>query len=185
MIEKIRNQISDKTFSKISQLEITKSKVKQNKIAQEIICELDIEDFTPYMAYDDEGNMYIALNYYYSSNGIKESLLAQKHDVEISSQSVYIEDVSFLEEFKSDYFNSIKIQSEEELDKKINIYINEKEYDQISQDLDFYNNHLVQVANFERPKCIGNYQKIIEIDEEIEFLENKTADLENKLSNLS
>ena len=37
MIEKIRNQISDKTFSKISQLEITKSKVKQNKIAQEII----------------------------------------------------------------------------------------------------------------------------------------------------
>ena len=76
MIEKIRNQISDKTFSKISQLEITKSKVKQNKIAQEIICELDIEDFTPYMAYDDEGNIYIALNYYYSSNGIKESLLA-------------------------------------------------------------------------------------------------------------
>lgn len=108
-----------------------------------------------------------------------------QHDVEISSQSVYIEDVSFLEEFKSDYFNSIKIQSEEELDKKINIYINEKEYDQISQDLDFYNNHLVQVANFERSKCIGNYQKIIEIDEEIEFLENKTADLENKLSNLS
>jgi hypothetical protein len=50
--------------------------VKQNKISQEIICELDIEDFTPYMAYDDEGNIYIALNYYYSSNGIKESLLA-------------------------------------------------------------------------------------------------------------
>ena len=159
--------------------------MKQNKIAQEIICELDIEDFTPYVAYDDEGNMYIALNYHYSSNGIKESLYAQKHDVEISSQSVYIEDVSFLEEFKSDYFNNIKIQREEELDKKRNIYINEKEYDQISQDLDFYNNHLVQIVNFERPKCIGNYQKIIEIDDEIELLENKIGNLSNKLSNLS
>ena len=50
MTEFITSQISDEIFFKISELENEKNKSKQNKIAKEIISELDIEDFRPYMA---------------------------------------------------------------------------------------------------------------------------------------
>ena len=74
MIECITSQISDEIFFKISELEHEKNKSKQNKIAKEIISELDIEDFRPYMVYNLEENIFIALNYCYSPYGIDGSL---------------------------------------------------------------------------------------------------------------
>ena len=179
MTEFIKSQISDEIFFKISELESEKSKSKQNKIAKEIISELDIEDFRPYMAYDLEGNAFIALNYYYSPNGIDECLMTGNHDATITEDGVYIDDESFLETLKIGYLR------EELLKEEIKGHLDQKEYDKVSDDLKFYNNHLIQLINFERPKCVGNFQKITEIDKEIEILEQKISDLEIKLENLN
>ena len=179
MIECITSQISDEIFFKISELESEKSKSKQNKIAKEIISELDIEDFRPYIAYDLEGNIFIALNYCYSSNGIDECLMTGNHDATITEDGVYIDDESFLETLKIGYLR------EELLKEEIKGHLDQKEYDKVSDDLKFYNNHLIQLINFERPKCVGNFQKITEIDKEIEILEQKISDLKIKLENLN
>ena len=179
MTEFIKSQISDEIFFKISELENEKNKSKQNKIAKEIISELDIEDFRPYMAYDLEGNAFIALNYYYSPNGIDECLMTGNHDATITEDGVYIDDESFLETLKIGYLR------EELLKEEIKGHLDQKEYDKVSDDLEFYNNHLIQLINFERPKYVGNFQKITEIDKEIEILEQKISDLEIKLENLN
>ncbi|MFY9080371.1 hypothetical protein [Aliarcobacter cryaerophilus] len=179
MTEFIKSQISDEIFFKISELENEKNKSKQNKIAKEIISELDIEDFRPYMAYDLEGNAFIALNYYYSHNGIDECLMTGNHDATITEDGVYIDDESFLETLKIGYLR------EELLKEEIKGHLDQKEYDKVSDDLEFYNNHLIQLINFERPKYVGNFQKITEIDKEIEILEQKISDLEIKLENLN
>ena len=179
MTELINSQISDEIFFKISELESEKSKSKQNKIAKEIISELDIEDFRPYIAYDLEGNIFIALNYYYSSNGIDECLMTGNHDATITEDGVYIDDESFLETLKIGYLR------EELLKEEIKGHLDQKEYDKVSDDLEFYNNHLIQLINFERPKYVGNFQKITEIDKEIEILEQKISDREIKLENLN
>ena len=179
MTEFITSQISDEIFFKISELENEKNKSKQNKIAKEIISELDIEDFRPYMAYDLEGNAFIALNYYYSHNGIDECLMTGNHDATITEDGVYIDDESFLETLKIGYLR------EELLKEEIKGHLDQKEYDKVSDDLEFYNNHLIQLINFERPKYVGNFQKITEIDKEIEILEQKISDLEIKLENLN
>ena len=183
MTEFITSQISDEIFFKISELENEKNKLKQNKIAKEIISELDIEDFRPYIAYDLEGNIFIALNYYYSSNGIDECLMTRNHGATITEDGVYIDDESFLETLKIGYLDDIKISREELLKEEIKGH--QKEYDKVSDDLEFYNNHLIQLINFERPKYVGNFQKITEIDKEIEILEQKINDLEIKLENLN
>ena len=179
MTEFIKSQISDEIFFKISELENEKNKSKQNKITKEIISELDIEDFRPYMAYDLEGNAFIALNYYYSHNGIDECLMTGNHDATITEDGVYIDDESFLETLKIGYLR------EELLKEEIKGHLDQKEYDKVSDDLEFYNNHLIQLINFERPKYVGNFQKITEIDKEIEILEQKISDLEIKLENLN
>lgn len=179
MTEFIKSQISDEIFFKISELENEKNKLKQNKIAKEIISELDIEGFRPYMAYDLEGNAFIALNYYYSPNGIDECLMTGNHDATITEDGVYIDDESFLETLKIGYLR------EELLKEEIKGHLDQKEYDKVSDDLEFYNNHLIQLINFERPKYVGNFQKITEIDKEIEILEQKISDLEIKLENLN
>ncbi len=179
MTEFIKSQISDEIFFKISELENEKNKSKQNKIAKEIISELDIEDFRPYMAYDLEGNAFIALNYYYSPNGIDECLMTGNHDATITEDGIYINDESFLETLKIGYLR------EELLKEEIKGHLDQKEYDKVSDDLEFYNNHLIQLINFERPKYVGNFQKITEIDKEIEILEQKISDLEIKLENLN
>ena len=185
MTEFIKSQISDEIFFKISELENEKNKLKQNKIAKEIISELAIEDFRPYMAYDLEGNAFIALNYYYSPNGIDECLMTGNHDATITEDGVYIDDESFLETLKIGYLDDIKISREELLKEEIKGHLDQKEYDKVSDDLEFYNNHLIQLINFERPKYVGNFQKITEIDKEIEILEQKISDLEIKLENLN
>jgi hypothetical protein len=120
MKNKIKNQITSKILKKISKLEKEKNQEKQKVLAQEIIQELEIENFTPYEAYDDEGNIFIALNYVHSSHGINECLMAGKHDVILvpDTDIVYIEDESFLEEWKN-YFDSA--------------YQDQKEYDEISE----------------------------------------------------
>ena len=179
MTEFIKSQISDEIFFKISELENEKNKSKQNKITKEIISELDIEDFRPYMAYDLEGNAFIALNYYYSHNGIDECLMTGNHDATITEDGIYINDESFLETLKIGYLR------EELLKEEIKGHLDQKEYDKVSDDLEFYNNHLIQLINFERPKYVGNFQKITEIDKEIEILEQKISDLEIKLENLN
>ncbi len=179
MTEFIKSQISDEIFFKISELENEKNKSKQNKITKEIISELDIEDFRPYMAYDLEGNAFIALNYYYSPNGIDECLMTGNHDATITEDGIYINDESFLETLKIGYLR------EELLKEEIKGHLDQKEYDKVSDDLEFYNNHLIQLINFERPKYVGNFQKITEIDKEIEILEQKISDLEIKLENLN
>ena len=185
MTEFIKSQISDEIFFKISELENEKNKSKQNKIAKEIISELDIEDFRPYMAYDLEGNAFIALNYYCNPNSIDECLMTGNHDATITEDGVYIDDESFLETLKIGYLDDIKISREELLKEEIKGHLDQKEYDKVSDDLKFYNNHLIQLINFERPKCVGNFQKITEIDKEIEILEQKISDLEIKLENLN
>ena len=103
----IKNQITNEIYTKIVELETERNKEKQKIIAQEIINALNIEDYTAYMAYDDEGDIFIALNYYYSSNEIDNSLLNQNHDVSITSDGVYIDDEALLEQFKKDYEDKI------------------------------------------------------------------------------
>ena len=185
MIECITSQISDEIFFKISELEHEKNKSKQNKIAKEIISELAIEDFRPYMVYNLEENIFIALNYCYSPYGIDECLMTGNHDATITEDGVYIDDESFLKTLKIGYLDDIKISREELLKEEIKGHLDQKEYDKVSDDLKFYNNHLIQLINFERPKCVGNFQKITEIDKEIEILEQKISDLKIKLENLN
>ena len=72
-----------------------------------------------------------------------------------------------------------------ESQEEIKGHLDQKEYDKVSDDLEFYNNHLIQLINFERPKYVGNFQKITEIDKEIKILEQKISDLEIKLENLN
>ena len=78
----IKNQITNEIYTKIVELETERNKEKQKIIAQEIINALNIEDYTAYMAYDDEGDIFIALNYYYSSNEIDNSLFTFKNGYE-------------------------------------------------------------------------------------------------------
>ncbi|WP_323587741.1 hypothetical protein [Aliarcobacter butzleri] len=220
MKEIIENQISKESFEKISKLEKEKNQEKQKVIAQDVINELDIEDFTLYMGYDDEGDIFIALNYYYSSYGVEEAMLRGKHDVVISSEGVYIENESFLKTLKKEFEEKNQEEREilgeereilgeereilgeereilgeergkenkkewEELRKNQKKEIqNQKKYDEISEKLEFLNNQLMNLVNFERPKCVGNYSKITEIDEEISSFEKKIEELENQLEEL-
>ena len=62
MKEIIKNQISSEIFERISELEKEKNQEERKVIAQEIINELDIEDFTPYLAYNQEGDIFITMN---------------------------------------------------------------------------------------------------------------------------
>lgn len=94
MEKEIRNQISDEIFSKIVKLETEKNQEKQKAIAKEIIDELDIEDFTPYMAYNNDGDIFIALDYY-SSQELKETLTIRvpgNFNVALTSKGVYVLD---------------------------------------------------------------------------------------------
>lgn len=189
----MKNQISSEIFKQIALLEEERNQEKQKVIAQEIINELNVEDFTPYMAYDDESNIFIAMYYYYSAYGIEEALLSGKHDVVLISDDIYIEDEYFLEECrknassvmrdneeKEDLILKEKIKSQNEDEKReiIKLHKNQKKYDEISERLKFLNNQLMNLVNFERPKCVGNYEKITEIDEEINSLENLIDELE-------
>ena len=187
MKEIIRNQISSEIFKQIGVLEKEENQGKQEVIAREIIKEFDIEDFTPYIAYDDECNIFIAMNYYYSSYGIAESLLNGEHDVVLSSIDIYIKDESLLKECKGNA-NSITRDNEEKEDLNlkeiIKLHKNQKKYDEISEKLQFLNNQLMNLVNFERPKCVGNYTKITDIDDEILNLEKKIEELENQLKEL-
>ena len=185
MIECITSQISDEIFFKISELEHEKNKSKQNKIAKEIISELAIEDFRPYMVYNLEENIFIALNYCHSPYGIDECLMTGNHDATITEDGVYIDDESFIQNLKTEYLDDSRIAREELLKEEMIINLNQKEYDKVSNDLEFYNNHLIQLINFERPKYVGNFQEITEIDKEIEILEQKISYLEIKLNNLN
>jgi hypothetical protein len=179
MEEKIKIEISNEIFRKIGELEIERSQEKQKILAQELIKELDIEDFTPYIAYNEAGDIFISLNYYYSSYGIEESLLSGNHDVVIQSTGIYVEDITSLLDFKNQYFEEIKFQREEKEEEKIKTYRNEKELEKVSEDLESFNNQLMNLVNFERPKCVGNYSKITEIDEEISLFEKKIEELNN------
>lgn len=180
MKEIIRNQISSEIFKQIAVLEKERNQEKQKIIAQEIIHELNIEDFTPYMAYDDESNIFIAMNYYYSAYGIEESLLCKKHDVVFTFNDIYIEDENLLKEYRHD----ITIANEDEKQEIIKIYKNQKKYDEISEKLKFLNNQLMNLVNFERPKCIGIYEKITQIDKEINSLENLISELEQNVKEI-
>lgn len=198
MKEMIKNQISSEIFEKISELENEKNQEKQKVIAQEIIEDLSFEDFTPYIAYDDEGDIFIAMNYRHSHNGIEEALLSEKHDVAITSDGVYIEDESYLETLKKEkeLNNQIEIKELREEQEKKNKeeweeiraeqrkeIKNQKRYDEISEKLEFLGNQLQYLVNFERPKC-GNAEKITEIDEEIANLENRIENLKKELEEL-
>ena len=158
MTEFIKSQISDEIFFKISELENEKNKSKQNKIAKEIISELDIEDFRPYMAYDLEGNAFIALNYYYSHNGIDECLMTGNHDATITEDGIYINDESFLETLKIGYLR------EELLKEEIKGHLDQKEYDKVSDDLKFYNNHLIELAKYYNESIKSKYFKALFIE---------------------
>ena len=181
MKEYIKNQIGDEIFSEISHLENTKNKSKQNKIAKEIISRLDIEDFTPYMAYDQEGDILIGLNYCYSSYGVDESLMTGKHDVVITGDGIYIDDETSLESSRLEYLDIAKFQSEQLLGEDIKTALEQKEYDEISKDLEFYGHLLTELVSFERPKSVGNFLKITEIDAKIKKIENIISDLEFRL----
>lgn len=182
MKELIKNQISDEIFSKIEELEKERNQEKQKVIAQVIINELNIEDFTPYMAYDNEGDIFIALNYYFSSNEITNSILNQNHDVSITSDGVYIDDENFLEQFKEDYHQKIVSDRDEEKEKVKISNQKQRKYNEISEKLEFLNNQLMNLINFQRPKCVGNYTKISEIDKEIENLEKIIKKYERELN---
>jgi len=182
MKELIKNQISDEIFSKIEELEKERNQEKQKVIAQSIINEINIEDFTPYMAYDDEGDIFIALNYDYSYNEINNSLLTQKHDVSITSDGVYIDDENSLEEFKKDYYQKIAFDKDEEKEQLKVSNQKQRKYNEISEKLEFLNNQLMNLVNFQKPKCVGNYTKITEIDKEIENLEKIIKEYERELN---
>lgn len=184
MEELIKNQISNEIFKKISELEKEKNQEEQKVIAQEIINELNIEDFIPYLAYDEEGDIFIAMNYHHSSFGIEEVLMSGKHDVVISSDGIYIDDIDYLESLKNEYRNNLKNEEKELKKEKIKEFQNQKKYDEISEKLEFLNNQLMNLVNFERPKCVGNYEKIIKIDKEIEELEKNIQNLEFELKEL-
>lgn len=184
MKETIKNQISSEILKQICVLESERNQEKQKLIAQGIIEELNVEDFTPYMAYNDEGNIFIAMNYYYSSNGIEEALLSEKHDVAISSEGVYIEDESYLAPLKKERELNNQIKEEELRAEQKKEIKNQKRYDEISEKLEFLLNQLQNLVNFERPLCVGNYKKITEIDEKIANLENRIENLEKELEEL-
>ena len=178
----IKNQITNEIYTKIVELETERNKEKQKIIAQEIINALNIEDYTAYMAYDDEGDIFIALNYYYSSNEIDNSLLNQNHDVSITSDGVYIDDEALLEQFKKDYEDKIILEKKEEKEAERILRQNQKKFNEISDKLELLNNQLIDLVNFQRPKCIGNYEKITKIDKEIQELEELIEYFENKLN---
>jgi hypothetical protein len=171
MRNQIKNQITSEILKKIKKLEKIKKQEKQEILAQEIIQELDIEDFTPYMAYDDEGNIFIALNYIYSGNGVNECLMTGKHDAVLITNAdiVYIEDEAYLKEQKEEQ----KEQKEEQ-----------KKHDEISKSLEFYSNALMNLINYEKPKCVGNYEKFTKIEKEIANLEKIIQELEKQLEEI-
>lgn len=198
MKEKITKQIHKEIWTKIVQLENERNQKKQKSIAEEIINKLDIEDFEPYIAYDENGDKFIALNYVYNS-GINEALMSGKHDVSLSSDDVYIEDEYFLKECKENSLSIMrdkvekedlilqeKIKSQYEDKKRENFkrYKKQKEYDEISKKLLFLNNDIMVLINFERPKCVGDYEKIVEIDGEINSLKVLINHLEEQLEEL-
>lgn len=184
MKEIIRNQISSEIFKQIGVLKKEENQGKQEVIAREIIKEIDIEDFTPYISYDDEGDIFIAMNYYYSPYDIEEALLSGKHDVILNSNEVYIDDESLLKEFKEDTISTIRDNVENKKQEKIKLHKNQKKSDEISEKIEFFNNQLMNLVNFDRPKYVGNYTKIIEIDEEILCLEKRIKELELELKEI-
>lgn len=167
----MKNQITSEILKKIKKLEKIKKQENQKVLAEEIIQELEIEDFTPYMAYDDEGNIFIALNYVHSGNGISECRMTGKHDAVLvpDADIVYIEDESSLQEQKDNSYYS---------------YQEVKKYDEISKSLEFYSNSLMHIINYEKPQCVGNYEKITNIEKEIANLEKIIQELEKQLEEI-
>ena len=98
MKNKIKQQITSEILKKIQKIEKIKKQENQKVLAEEIIQELEIEDFTPYIAYDDEGNIFIALNYVQSGNGISECRMIGKHDAVLVTDAdiVYIDAEAYL-----------------------------------------------------------------------------------------
>lgn len=96
MKNKIENQITAENWKKIRKLENEKNKIKQEKIANELIEEIRIENFKPYKGVDNDGNIFICLNQRYELYTIQNFNLTGKHDVEISSEGVYVKDESIL-----------------------------------------------------------------------------------------
>lgn len=179
----INNRISNEIFRQICVLENEKNQDKQKIIAQGIIEELSIEDFNPYIAYDDEGDLFIAMNYYYSFAGIEEAILSGKHDVIISSEGVYIEDENYFNCLKEEINLKNKIEMKELREEQKKEFKNQKKYDEVSERLDFIGNRLQNLVNFERHKY-GSLKEIIEIDEEIANTERVIENLEKELEEL-
>lgn len=181
MKNQIKNQITSEILKKIKKLEKIKKQENQKVLAEEIIQELEIEYFTPYMAYDDEGNIFIALNYAHSGNGISECRMTGKHDAVLvpDADIVYIEDESWLQEQKDNSYYSYQEQKEQEVKEQ-----EVKKYDEISKSLEFYSNSLMHIINYQKPQCVGNYEKITNIEKEIANLEKIIQELEKQLEEI-
>jgi hypothetical protein len=164
--EAINKQISKETWEKIVELE-NLEKENQKQLGLKIIGELSIIHFEPYLAFDEEGNILIALQLLFSGS-IEECLYSGKHDVILASNEIYIEDESYIEEqFKSkEHVIRIDIQIEGKND------IREK-----------YQDSLNDLIN-RRARYVDNHEKITKIDKEIEETEKIISNLNNEIAQL-
>ena len=171
MSDKIRKQISDEIFSKISSLESESDQEKQIAIAQDIIRDLNIEDFEPYLVYDGNGDIYIALNYRYGGKTVENAQISGQHDVMLHDcHTVHIEDEAYLNELFC-----VNLSEQEE----------QKTYDDTMCSIERINNHLQDLVNFQRPKYVGNIhtvEQLMEIDDTIQSYSRIVDKLEESLN---
>lgn len=176
MRERIKKQIPDEIFSKISSLESEQDPEIKMEIAQDIILDLNVENFEPYVGYDpNSSDIFIALKYRYSGSSVEDAQISCRHDVMLCEGIVHIEDEAYLGECFGDTVCEMEDQ---------------KAYDDTMRSIERINNELQDIINFQRPKYVGNIntvEELNELDDTIQSysrkLETLEESLENKISN--
>lgn len=172
MREKIKKQIPDKIFSKISVMESEEDPKIKMEIAQDIIRDLDVEGFEPYIGYDpNSSDIFIALRYRYSCSSVEDAQISCRHDVMLYEGIIHIEDEAYLRECFDDAMCEMDDQ---------------QAYDDTMNSIERINNELQDLINVQRPKYVGNIntvEELSEIDGIIQSYSKRLEELEESLEN--
>lgn len=90
--EQIKNQIPDELYTILTKtLPSERNQKKQLEIATQAMKQLDVEDFTPYIAYEDDGDIYVCLKHRLNWYELETIHASGKHDVSFGENGIWIE----------------------------------------------------------------------------------------------
>ena len=167
----VEKQITNEIMEKISQINNIEDFDSRVDFAEVIVRELNVQNFTPYVAYGNDEDIFIGLKYDYSDTSIEDDIITFNHDAAIDSNGVYIDDELDLQDLKKNGLTIIKENQKAQ---------------EIQKELELLNNELSDIENFELPKYAGYIHsenlvnKKRELEEHAIYLKNKISKLEKE-----